>query len=60
MISTIFQVRGFDPNVLSRNKDFSWPRNFIFEKVGISNEISLEFIEDDMNKCETLDNLLAW
>ena len=56
--STLFQVRGFDPTVTSPNEDFSWPRNFIFQRVGISNETKEESIEEDMYKCETLDNLM--
>ena len=57
--SLISKVRAFDPTVTGPNEKFSWPKDFIFEKVGISNETKEEFVDDNLYKCETLDSLVT-
>ena len=38
---------------------FSWPENFDFERVGISNETKKEFVENEFYPCETLDSIIT-
>ena len=39
-----FQVRGFDPSVDGPQEGFSWPKDFIFDQIGISNETTEGYV----------------
>ena len=55
----IEQVRSFDPNVRGPIEEFSRPRDLVFDRIGISNETKLEYVEGAMYRYETLDNLVS-
>ena len=56
---TIGKVRSFDPSVMGPNEEFPWLRDFVFERICISNGTKLEYVEGAMYKCETLDDLVS-